>query len=80
MGTVTYNENGELSNAFADMQKIFDSIEEMYRRKRPVLMCNPLDKEQVSVATNVRIVTAPEIPRGEAWMMDEDTLKGLEFE
>lgn len=80
MGTVSYNENGELSNAFADVQKIFDSIGEMQRRKRMGLICNPLDKEQVSVAKNITILTDPLIPRGEAWLMDMNTFAELSVE
>lgn len=77
MGAVTYNENGELSSAFADVQKIFESIGEMHRRKRMGLICNPLDKEKVSVAKNVTILTDTKIPRGEAWLVDMNTFAGM---
>ena len=80
MGTVTFNENGEIARAFADVQKIFESIGEMHRRKRMGLICNPLDKEKVSVAKNVTILTDTEIPRGEAWLVDINTFAELSVE
>lgn len=79
MGTVTFNENGEITRAFADVQKIFDSITGMYKKKRWGLVCNPLDMEQVQ-ANGMTVLTDPLIPRGEAWLVDMNTFAELSVE